>query len=83
MLALTERPSHCRGSKRVSGSSNTVDEWQQEKVGLLDTIQLLKDLLSKALNKFDEVSLSSYCDKLYQSPTWSKAWEYFALSPIT
>ncbi|XP_032880109.1 pericentrin isoform X3 [Amblyraja radiata] len=58
VLALTERPSHCRGSKRVSGSSNTVDEWQQEKVGLLDTIQLLKDLLSKALNKFDEDSAS-------------------------
>ncbi|XP_078259877.1 pericentrin isoform X3 [Rhinoraja longicauda] len=58
VLALTERPSHCRGSQRVSVSSNTVDEWQQEKVGLLDTIQLLKDLLSKALNKFDEDSTS-------------------------
>ncbi|XP_062907590.1 pericentrin isoform X3 [Mobula hypostoma] len=58
VLALTERPSHLRGSQFVSVSSKTMEEWQQEKEGLLDTIQLLKDLLSKALNKFDEDSAS-------------------------
>ncbi|XP_051867987.1 pericentrin [Pristis pectinata] len=58
VLALTERPSFCRESQLASVSNKTVEEWQQEKEGLLDTIQLLKDLLSKALNKFDEDSTS-------------------------
>ncbi|XP_059823404.1 pericentrin isoform X4 [Hypanus sabinus] len=58
VLSLTERPSHLRGSQLASVSSKTIEEWQQEKEGLLDTIQLLKDLLSKALNKFDEDSVS-------------------------
>ncbi|XP_072902480.1 pericentrin isoform X3 [Hemitrygon akajei] len=58
VLSLTERPSHLRGSQLASVSSKTIEEWQQEKEGLLDTIQLLKDLLSKALNKFDEDSAS-------------------------
>ncbi|XP_069790147.1 pericentrin [Narcine bancroftii] len=58
VLALTERPSLCRGSQLMSVSSKTMAEWQHEKEGLLDTIQLLKDLLSKALNKFDEDSTS-------------------------
>ncbi|XP_067844241.1 pericentrin isoform X2 [Heptranchias perlo] len=62
VLALSERPFLRPGSQPVSVSSKTMEEWQQEKKALLHTIQLLKDLLSKATDKGDEDSIGRRTD---------------------
>uniref|UniRef100_UPI00398E54C7 pericentrin isoform X2 n=1 Tax=Pristiophorus japonicus TaxID=55135 RepID=UPI00398E54C7 len=62
VLALSERPFLRPGSQPVSVSSKTMEEWQQEKKTLLDTIQLLKDLFSKATDKGDEDSTGRRTD---------------------
>ncbi|XP_078084957.1 pericentrin isoform X4 [Mustelus asterias] len=64
VLALSERPLLCPGPEPepVSVLSTTMEEWQQEKKTLLDTIQLLKDLLSKATDKGAEDSVDRRTD---------------------
>ncbi|XP_078407771.1 pericentrin isoform X3 [Cetorhinus maximus] len=62
VLALSERPFLRPESEPVSVLSKTVEEWQQEKKALLETIQLLKDLLSKATDKDDEDSVGRRID---------------------
>ncbi|XP_067892307.1 pericentrin isoform X2 [Heterodontus francisci] len=56
VLALSERRFLHPESEPVFVSSKMMEEWQQEKKALLDTIHLLKDLLSKATDKGDEDS---------------------------
>ncbi|XP_041056616.1 pericentrin isoform X6 [Carcharodon carcharias] len=62
VLALSERPFLHPESEPVSVLSKTMEEWQREKKALLDTIQLLKDLLSKATDKDDEGSVGRRTD---------------------
>ncbi|GCB67009.1 hypothetical protein scyTo_0015071, partial [Scyliorhinus torazame] len=62
VLALSERPFLCPEPEPVSVLSKTMKEWQQEKRALLETIQLLKDLLSKATDKDDEDSTGRRSD---------------------
>ncbi|XP_048454663.1 pericentrin isoform X2 [Rhincodon typus] len=62
VLALSQRPIVCPESEPVSVLSKTVEEWQQEKKSLLDTIQLLKELLSKATDKCNEDAASRRTD---------------------
>ncbi|XP_038642500.1 pericentrin isoform X2 [Scyliorhinus canicula] len=62
VLALSERPFLCVEPEPVSVLSKTMKEWQQEKRALLETIQLLKDLLSTATNKDDEDSTGRKSD---------------------
>ncbi|XP_043549346.1 pericentrin isoform X2 [Chiloscyllium plagiosum] len=60
VLALSQRPIACPESEPVSVLSKTMEEWQQEKKSLLDTIQLLKELLSKV--KDNEAAASRRTD---------------------
>ncbi|XP_048390186.2 pericentrin isoform X3 [Stegostoma tigrinum] len=62
VLALSQRPLVCLESEPVSVLSKTVDEWQQEKKSLHDTVQLLKQLLSKATDKCNEDAVSRRTD---------------------
>ncbi|XP_060683684.1 pericentrin isoform X4 [Hemiscyllium ocellatum] len=62
VLALSQRPFACPESEPVSVLSKTMEDWQQEKKSLLDTIQLLKELLSKATDKDNEAAASRRTD---------------------